>query len=207
MSNRVLPGLTEDKRGFSFPAFMIFLSIIGICIICLQNEISTYSRALKKTAAAARAQAAYIAAQAYVRETIAKIGTVDADTDWETVLAPYSIKVPPAGTLRVWLNSTKTGVKLVQWQDGWEGAKDIGGWHVIVADYPPGSYPRGYFEDAYGSEEAAAAIEREKREKRLRRLEAAGAPIENVAGPGIDNAAEKSIDNAGGKGKGKKRKR
>jgi hypothetical protein len=189
--------LQEDERGFSFPAFMIVLSVIGISIICLQNEWNTSIRALKKTAAAAKAQAAYIAAQAYISDTIARGGTVDADTDWETVLAPYTIRVPVSGALRIWLNDTRTAVKLVQWQEGWEGAKDIGGWHVTVADYPPGSYPRGYFEDTYGSEKAAAAIENEKREKRLLRLEASGRAMDaedpdNTAGRGAGAAARKA---------------
>jgi hypothetical protein len=200
MSKNVFRDLTEDKRGFSFPAFMIILSVIGVSIICLQNERNTSIRALKKTAAAGKAQAAYIAAQAYIRETIAKGGTVDADADWETVLAPYTIKVPVSGALRIWLNDTRTDVKLVQWQDGWEGAKDIGGWHVTVADYPPGSYPRGYFQDTYGSEGAAAAVENAKREKRLLRLAASGRAIDgggtsdpdNTAGRGAGTAARKA---------------
>ena len=198
MPNRNLRGGRRAEHGFTFASFIIILSIIGICILCLQNEIYTYGRTLKKATAAARAQAAFIAAQAFVRETIANGGTVDADTDWDTVLARYSIQVPLDGALRVWLNSTRNGIEFVQWQDGWERAKDIGGWHVIVADYPPGAYPRGYFEEAYGSEEAAASVEREKREKRLRRLEAAGAVI--------DDAVKKDTNNAGRKGQSKRKR-
>jgi hypothetical protein len=198
MPDRNLRGGRRAERGFTFASFVIILSIIGICTLCIQNEIYTYARTLKKATAAARAQAAFIAAQAFVRDTIANGGTVDADTDWDTVLARYSIRVPVDGALRIWLNNARNDIELVQWQDGWERAKDIGGWHVIVADYPPGAYPRGYFEKAYGSEEAAASFEREKREKRLRRLEAAGAIM--------DDAVGKDTNNAGGKGQ-KKRKR
>ena len=206
MLREVFRDLPEDKRGFSFPAFMIVLSVIGISIICLQNERNTSIRALKKTAAAAKAQAAYIAAQAYIRETIANGGTVDADTDWETVLAPYTIRVPVSGALRIWLNDTRTKVKLAQWQDGWEGAKDIGGWHVTVADYPPGSYPRGYFQETYGSEGAAAAIENAKREKRLLRLRASGRTMDREDTSDSDNAAGKGAGTPARKAKSKTRR-
>jgi hypothetical protein len=194
MSRRFSIGLRCDQRGFTFTQFVLLLSIIGICAIVLENSVYHYAKGLKKAKVQESAHAAYIAAHAYVTKTAAQGGTLDPDTDWETVLAPYTLKVPRDGALRVWLINNKPDV-CVQWQEGYKWPK------ILVADYPRGCYKRNSLEDKAGGEEFAAAMEREKRQKRLLKLAAAGPAMDDTAAPAMEGGRGRGKGGGSGKGR------